>query len=168
MDVSAKNSKGELIGNQFRDYKICNLNISTSSGITGFWLVNYVTDESIKFDNVQFYQYKISNEIVISKLDFVDINGDAVKLDAVKSNDQVFCTARFNVAEGLSAMGIFAVYDENENLVSTKCVELQSGLNDFDNKLFTAEQDGSYIVKLFMWEDIDGIVPIKNAICFVD
>jgi len=61
MDISAKNSEGELIGNQFKDYKICDKELSSSGSLDKLYFVNYVTDESIKFDNVQFYKYKIND-----------------------------------------------------------------------------------------------------------
>lgn len=64
MDVSAKNSSGELIGNQLKGCKLQDSEkILTTAGIQGLQFTNWATNddktltESIIYDNIKFYNY---------------------------------------------------------------------------------------------------------------
>ena len=164
MDVAAKNSEGELIGTQYKNYKLCNQELSTKDGFDEFAFVNYVNGENVKYDNIRFYRYKKSNEYGVYDISLKNSDGEEVKFDRVKKGEEISVNAKVNMAENGRGTAFFAVYDDNNKLVNVVLKELSAeGEKSFSKKLFTAEADGSYNVKLFLWRDSENIVPIDRV-----
>ena len=164
MDIAAKNSDGQLIGNQYKNYKLCNQELSTKDGFDEFVFVNYITGENIKYDNIRFYRYKKANEFGVYDISFKTFDSEDVDFDTVKKGEEVSVSAKFNIAENENSTAFFAVYDDKDNLVNVVLKELTAeGEKSFSKKLFTAEADGSYNVKLFLWRDSKNMVPIDTA-----
>ncbi len=165
MDVSAQNSEGELIGNQFKDYKICNQELSASNALSKFYFVNYVTDESIKYDNIQFYKYKKADKISVLEISFANSDGEEVSLNSIAKGEEVSLKAKFSVRGEERGTAFFAVYDDKDNLVNVLSKELtKEGEESLFGKLFTAKKNGSYYVKMFLWKDTKSIEPIDNSV----
>ena len=83
----------------------------------------------------------------------------------MKKGETVSLKAVFDVTGEERGTAFFAVYDDKNVLVRVLSKELAAqGEESLFGRLFTAEADGSYYVKMFLWKDSQNMIPIDNAL----
>ena len=145
----------------------------------------------IYLDNLQIYeagstikeavtpQIEVSNVKFGTASDGEALSGD-VSLASVNEGTVVYASAEFamtNEKPADTAVGIFAVYKKDEGnsqtFINSTIVDLSEAMDSDEQKqlyvsksdspLFTADESGEYIVKLFIWSDMGNLTPLYEA-----